>query len=74
VLAVFQVTAAAGSLLGAAGAGALAAVGGLRFPYLVIAVLQALVGVTAWSALAVEAPTVTSSAEAPATASTTAST
>jgi MFS family permease len=52
VLAMFQVAAAAGSLLGAAGAGLLAAVGGLRFPYVVIALVQAIVGIGVWSALA----------------------
>jgi predicted MFS family arabinose efflux permease len=61
VLAVFQVAAAAGSFLGAAAAGALAAFGGLRFPYLVIAVLQALVGMAVWTALDTEPASVTSS-------------
>jgi predicted MFS family arabinose efflux permease len=51
VLAMFQVGAAAGSFLGAAGAGALVAIGGLQLPYLVIAVLQGIVGFGVWAVL-----------------------
>jgi predicted MFS family arabinose efflux permease len=59
VLAMFQVAAAAGSFLGAAGAGALVAIGGLRVPYLVIAVLQGVVGLGVWAVLANEPEPVT---------------
>jgi predicted MFS family arabinose efflux permease len=59
VLAMFQVAAAAGSFLGAAGAGALVAIGGLRTPYLVIAMLQGVVGVGVWAVLADEPEPVT---------------
>jgi MFS family permease len=59
VLAMFQVAAAAGSFLGAAGAGALVAIGGLRTPYLVIALLQGVVGLGVWAVLADEPEPVT---------------
>ncbi len=54
VFAMFQLTASAGSVLGAVGAGLLAVIGGLRFPYLVVAVLQAVVGIVVWVALVAE--------------------
>jgi MFS family permease len=59
VLAMFQVAAAAGSFLGAAGAGVLVAIGGLKAPYLVIATLQGIVGLGVWAVLADEQVPVT---------------
>jgi predicted MFS family arabinose efflux permease len=55
VLAMFQVAAAAGSLLGAITAGALSAIGGLQYPYLAIAAVQGVIGIGVWTALADEA-------------------